>query len=164
VWHEVDLRGLYIFERMVGFSVPVEGQIAIISYEGIHILDLRAPRIVRHDGAYPEGGNLYDQTQQVLSYGGKRFPILGECGGAPLMRNDRGETLLLTPMEDMLHVQDHTRHALRHPYLPTEPHLSPLLSSYFAPGDSFALSTPTVLNSRDDPPLDKGRWDATREA
>ncbi len=106
MWHEVDLRGLYIFERMVGFSVPVEGQIAIISYEGIHILDLRAPRIVRHDGAYPEGGNLYDQTQQVLSYGGKRFPILGECGGAPLMRNDRGETLLLTPMEDMLHVQD----------------------------------------------------------
>lgn len=106
MWHEVDLHGLYIFERMVGFSPPEEGEIAIISYDGIHLLDLRKPPIIHHDTAYPEGGNLYDQTQQVLSYGGKQFPILGVFGGSPIVRNQRGETLFLLPMEDTLHMQD----------------------------------------------------------
>jgi hypothetical protein len=61
MWHEVDLHGLHIFERMVGFSVPVEGELAIIAYDGIHLLDLHEPQSVRQDTAHPEGGHLYDR-------------------------------------------------------------------------------------------------------
>ena len=106
MWREVDLHGLYIFERMVGFSVPVEGKVAIISYDGIHLLSMREPGAVRHNTAYPEGGDLYDQTHQVLSYGGKRFPILGLFGGSPIVRNQRGESVFLRATDDVLHVQD----------------------------------------------------------
>lgn len=105
MWREVDLHGIYIFERLVGFSIPMEERIALISYEGIHIIDLREPRVVRSDGAYPEGGDLYDRRQQVLLYEDKRFQILGLFGATPILRNDRGEELLLSATEDVLQVR-----------------------------------------------------------
>jgi hypothetical protein len=106
MWHEVDLHGLHNFERMVGFSVPVEGELAIIAYDGIHLLDLHEPESVRQDTAHLEGGHLYDQTRQVLSYGGREFPILGVFGGSPLVRNQREERLILPTTEDVLYVRD----------------------------------------------------------
>jgi hypothetical protein len=64
---------------------------------------------MHHDTAYPEGGHLYDPTHQILSYGDKQFRILGLFGGVPIVRNDRGEELVLAATEDVLRVRDAAR-------------------------------------------------------
>ena len=41
----------YICERMIGFSLPIDGVVAVISYEGIHTVPLAHPDALAH---YPE--------------------------------------------------------------------------------------------------------------
>jgi hypothetical protein len=107
VWREVDLRGIYLGERIIGFSVPVERRIAIISYEGISVLDVNGPpTILVVDISRPEGGDQYDRSQQVLTFATKTFPILGLFGGVPVLRNHYGEEAFLGTTEDVLQVRD----------------------------------------------------------
>jgi hypothetical protein len=105
VWHEVDLRGIYIGERIIGFSVPVERQIAVISYEGIHVMNVDEPQTVLGDTTQPEGGNLYDRTRQTLTCAGTTFHMLGLFGGIPLLQNEHGEEVFLDPTEDVLQLR-----------------------------------------------------------
>lgn len=107
VWREVDLRGIYLGERIIRFSVPVERRIAIISYEGVSVLAVNAPSATLVvDISQPEGGDCYDRSQQVLTYGIKAFPIVGLFGGIPILRNDYGEEAFLGTTEDVLQVRD----------------------------------------------------------
>jgi hypothetical protein len=43
-----------ICERMLGFSVPQEGSVLVVSYEGMHLLHLGPPVAVETDNAYCE--------------------------------------------------------------------------------------------------------------
>jgi hypothetical protein len=111
IWREVDLRGIYLGDRIIGFSVPVERRIAIISYEGVSILDVNEPpTLLVVDTSQPEGGDRYDQSQQVLTQGTETFPILGLFGGVPILRNDYGEEAFLGTTKDVLQVRDAGQH------------------------------------------------------
>ena len=94
MWKMIKLP--YIFDRMIGFSIPIDYEIAVISYEGIHIIDLnqREP-LVNHNSDHPEGVPFYDTKDQTLSYKGKRYSILGLYGGTPKLKSNSNEQLKL---------------------------------------------------------------------
>jgi hypothetical protein len=89
---------------MVGFSLSKAHQVAIISYEGIHLLDLQRPDDVRNDAKYPEGGDLYDPKSGKLTYSGKDYSILGLHGGSPIHKSAQGERLELDLPAEVLRV------------------------------------------------------------
>lgn len=103
-WSQTAVGGLY-FERMIGFSLPVQHQVAIIAYEGIYIIDIDAMAQAEKDSSYPEGGDLYDRRGQKLQYGGITFPILGVFGGDPIIQNMYGELLQLDKEREVLRVE-----------------------------------------------------------
>lgn len=77
-----------IFERMIGCSIPVDGEVAIISYEGIHLVNLHRPESVHHDlGIQP------DVRQDKLLYKSKTYSILGLQGGTPILKSVQGDHL-----------------------------------------------------------------------
>ncbi len=92
---------------MLGFSIPLDHQVVIISYEGIHTLDLNAPNGVQHDYAYPEGGEMYDRQNQILEYHGKRFQIVGAYGGQPMVESQHQERLVLDQKHENFKVLSH---------------------------------------------------------
>ena len=92
-WVQVKLP--HIFERMLGFSLPVNGNIAIISYEGIHVVNVEGAVTARHDRTKPEGGDLYDDKRGVLNYNGVEYNILGVYGGKGILESETGEKLHL---------------------------------------------------------------------
>ncbi len=101
MWEKVELPG-YIFERMVGFSLPAASEVAIVSFEGVHIIDLESPGNVLNDDRYPEGKGIYDERKQVLVYEGKIFKMLGVFGGEPILDSSQGEQLVLDLEKEIL--------------------------------------------------------------
>jgi hypothetical protein len=83
-----------ICERIIGVTFPVEQQILIISYEGIHVVDLDGSWHVHDDDQYPEGGDIYDWKNQTATYDGKQFQVLGVHGDRPFLRNAYDERLV----------------------------------------------------------------------
>src|SRR5947209_2479488 len=47
-WREIPIT-TYICERMLGFSVPQEGAVLVVSYEGMHLVHLGPPVTVETD-------------------------------------------------------------------------------------------------------------------
>lgn len=90
-----------ICERMLGFSLPVKHQLVIISYEGIHVINLQRPEDVQHEYDYPEGGDIYRRKEQVLEFQGNKFQIVGVFGGSPILHSQRDEQLTLTSTKIM---------------------------------------------------------------
>lgn len=103
-WSELKLP--YIFERMVGFSQPMANNVAIVAYDGIHLLNLDRSEVFRQDFAFPEGGNLYDSLRGRLSYRGVDSSILGLHGGSPIHQSESGERLELDLATGILRVRD----------------------------------------------------------
>lgn len=105
MWKKIELPG-YFFERMIGFSLPLDDKVIVISYSAIHVVDLHKPDQILDDSRYRGGGDLYDKRTQTLAYNSKTFTILGLYGGQPLLENDQGEYLLLDPEGERLEVRD----------------------------------------------------------
>jgi len=95
----------YICERIIGFSAPREGKVAVISYEGIHIVSLSETAEIEHHTDFPEGGKNYDEKRQVLLFGSLEFPMLGLYGGTPILQSPFCERLALGD-EDFFQVLD----------------------------------------------------------
>jgi hypothetical protein len=77
----------YVCERIIGFSRPVDGKIAVISYEGIHIIPLSESVEIEHHTDLPECGKNYYEKRQVLVFGSREFSMLGLYGGTPILQN-----------------------------------------------------------------------------
>ena len=90
------LKHGYICERIIGFSQPVGGEVAVISYEGVHIVPLARPDAVSHHPDFAEGGDAYNRDRQQLAFSGRTFSILGLHGGTPRLRSTRGERVSFT--------------------------------------------------------------------
>jgi tetratricopeptide (TPR) repeat protein len=95
----------HFFERMLGFSLPLDHEVVIISYEDISLLDLNMPASIQFDDTYPEGGDIYDRKNQTLTYHGKRFQILGAYGGQPITESQRQEQLVLDLKHENFKIQ-----------------------------------------------------------
>ncbi len=82
IWRDVNVFGLGHIERVIGFSVPVDHRLAVISYEALYVIDLTAQRMIERDGTLTEGGDAYDTRTQTLGHEGLSYPILGVHGGS----------------------------------------------------------------------------------
>jgi len=107
-WEPIDIPGGF-FERLSGFSLPVDYQVVLISSEGLHTLDLSHSEDVHSDNEYPEGGDLYDWEHHVLHYNGRQFQILRVHGGHPVLKSEYGEQLLFDFQSKVLIIEDRDR-------------------------------------------------------
>jgi hypothetical protein len=91
-WHGLSVPP--ICERMIGFSIPQDGQVLVVSYEGTHVIRLAAEVTVETDDEFAEY-DIYDPKTGVAWYRGKEYRIIGLQGGSPLLESPRGERLVL---------------------------------------------------------------------
>jgi hypothetical protein len=100
MWKQISLP--YIFERMIGFAVTNE-KVIILSYEGIHSLDLLSSNHeISNDFDNPEGGNLYDYQKNALRYQNQDYLLCGQYGGNSPKLSTRGESLILNRQEETI--------------------------------------------------------------
>lgn len=92
VWQQLPVPG--ICERMIGFSVPQDNTVLVVSYEGTHLVRLHQPVTVETDPEYAEY-DLYDPDAGVCRYRGKEWEIIGLYPGRPILAGRDGEQLFL---------------------------------------------------------------------
>jgi hypothetical protein len=100
-WKRLTLPS--ICERLVGFSIPNEGKILVISHEGMHLLRLTPEISVDTDDELAEG-DLYDPNLGIAHYRDCDYQIIGLHGGSPIVRSPRNERLLLDTESETLSV------------------------------------------------------------
>lgn len=93
----------HICERMIGFSVPQEGTVLVVSYEGTHLVRLGSPVSVETDPKYSEY-DLYDPDTGVCRYLDKQWNIIGLYPGSPILAGRDGERLVLNTTTGTLEV------------------------------------------------------------
>ncbi|MHB9134540.1 MAG: hypothetical protein ACYDBB_25995 [Armatimonadota bacterium] len=91
-----------LFERMIGFSLPIDGIVAVISYEGIHLIPLAQPDAVIHHPELAEGGDAYDWKHQRFDFAGLSFSMLGLYGGTPRLLSSHGEQLAFATGDELI--------------------------------------------------------------
>ena len=91
-WQQITVPG--ICERMIGFSVPQQGSVLVISYEGTHLLHLGPPVTVETDDAYREY-DVYEPATGICRYRDRDWQIIGLHPGRPLLGSPQGEWLEL---------------------------------------------------------------------
>lgn len=90
-------------ERLIGFSIPQENQILIISYEGTHIIRLGSTISIDHDYNYREY-DIYNPDTGIANYLSTEYRILGLHGGEPLVHSPYGDSLALDSQSETLTV------------------------------------------------------------
>jgi hypothetical protein len=83
-----------ICERMIGFSVPQDDTVLVVSYEGMHLVRVGAPVTVERDDTHREY-DLYDVDKGIARYRGREWRILGLHGGRPILDGLGDERLTL---------------------------------------------------------------------
>lgn len=91
-----QLRVPDICERMIGFSIPKDDTLLVVSYEGMHLVRLGQPVAVETDTEYAEY-DLFDHQTGVSCYLGKEWNIIGLYPGHPILTAPDGEQLVLNP-------------------------------------------------------------------
>ncbi len=91
-WRRLPVPG--ICERMIGFSVPQDGTVLVVSYEGTHLVRLGPPVSVETDSKYSEY-DIYDPDTGVCRYMGRQWDITGLHAGRPILTGRNGERLVL---------------------------------------------------------------------
>jgi hypothetical protein len=100
---------------MIGFSVPQDGEVLVISYEGTHLVRLGPEVTVETDDEFAEY-DIYDPETGIARYRGKEYRIIGLQGGSPLLESSRGEKLLLDPEAESLSVIQNGETVFSTPY------------------------------------------------
>lgn len=93
-----------ICERMIGFSLPREGEVLVVSYEGMHVVRLGPPVTVVTDSQYTEY-DLYDPEESVCRYRNTEWTIIGLHAGTPIHNGRPGERLVLDPDAETISVE-----------------------------------------------------------
>ena len=79
---------------MIGFSVPQEDTVLVVSYEGTHLVHLGPPATAETDDAYMED-DLYAPQTGICRYKDRDWEIIGLHPGRPLLLSPQGEWLEL---------------------------------------------------------------------
>jgi hypothetical protein len=106
----------YVCERLIGFSIPVENEVAVISYESIHIVPLTQPRIIRNYEDFAEGGDAYDSRNQILHFHDRCYSMLGLHGGTPKLGSRNGERLIFSSDNQFQVLDPHGNEIFRHQF------------------------------------------------
>lgn len=95
----------HICERLIGFSLPQDDTVLVVSYEGTHLVRLGTPVTVETDSEYGEY-DLYDPDRGICRYRGREWVMIGLFHGRPILTS-RGEQLMLnTDTETVSVVRD----------------------------------------------------------
>ena len=100
-WHRLSVPP--ICERMIGFSIPQDGEVLVVSYEGTHLIRLGPEVTVETDDEFAEY-DIYDPDTGVARYRGRQYRIIGLQGGSPLLKSPSGENLVLDTEGESLSV------------------------------------------------------------
>ena len=65
-----------ICERLIGFSVPRDGEVLAVSYEAVHLLRMGSAITVETDPDFCEY-DIYDPKSGVARYRGREYQIVG---------------------------------------------------------------------------------------
>jgi hypothetical protein len=79
---------------MIGFSIPQDGTVLVVSYEGMHLVRLGPPVNVETDDTYCEY-DLYAPATGICRYRDRDWQIIGLHPGRPLLTSPQGEWLEL---------------------------------------------------------------------
>ena len=93
-----------ICERMLGFSVPQDGVILIISFDEIYLLHLGDEITVELDDEFA-GYDVFNHKTGIASYHGQSYRIIGLHGGHPILDSPQGERLILNIRSQRLTVE-----------------------------------------------------------
>lgn len=83
-----------ICERMLGFSVPQDDSVLVVSYKGMHLVRLGPLAAVETDPEYAEF-DLYHPATGECDYRGRTWDIIGLLPGRPLLEGRDDERLVL---------------------------------------------------------------------
>jgi hypothetical protein len=89
---------------MIGFSVPCDGEVLVVSYEGVHLLRLDLEITVQTDAKLAEY-DIYDPNSGMARYREKDYQIIGLHGGDPILQSPIGESLVLNVKSETLSVR-----------------------------------------------------------
>jgi hypothetical protein len=92
-----------ICERMIGFSVPQDDTVLVVSYEGTHLVRLDSPITVETDPEYAEY-DLYDPDRGFCRYRGRDWDIIGLFPGRPVLIGPNGEQLVLNTQAETVSI------------------------------------------------------------
>ena len=92
-----------ICERMIGFSIPNQNEILVISYEGTHLLHLDGEITVESDYEFAEY-DIYDVEAGLARYRGRDYSVIGLHGGTPVLEGLDDERLMLDATAETLTV------------------------------------------------------------
>src|SRR5262245_51018988 len=81
-------------ERLIGFSIPPDGQVLVVSYEGAHLLTLEPEVTVETDEGIKDR-EIYDVERGVARYKDREYSMLGLHGGSPIHISPLDERLEL---------------------------------------------------------------------
>ena len=99
---------------MIGFSLPIDGEIAVISYDAVHVLPIATPSLVTNYPDFSEGGTAYDRDNQTLTLLGRTFSILGLYGGEPRLQSRLGELITIHRTDELVLHDSTGREVFRH--------------------------------------------------
>lgn len=100
-WREIQVPSFC--ERLLGFSVPQQDQVLVVSYEGMHLLQLGEFITVETNPDYCEY-DLYDPETGICHYLEKDWSIIGLYGGKPILNGINGEKLVLNDADQTLSI------------------------------------------------------------
>lgn len=94
----------YITERFIGISQPKNNESIAISYNGVHVINLKT-NSVSHDKTKPEGGENYSVDSQILEFRNQTFEIHGLYGKNEIHKNSLGEVLIIDITKENIFLQ-----------------------------------------------------------
>lgn len=104
MWTKLQLNQQW--ERMVGFTIPANDHVIVISYAALHFINLDEPASEWSDDRYPEGEGVYDYERRTLTYDDTVYHVLGLDGGNPIMRSADNEKLVIDADREVLTVEN----------------------------------------------------------
>ncbi len=107
MWEKLNLPK-FIAERFIGVTLPINDSILLVSYQGIHTLNLSKPYALLNDINYPEGRGLFNSKNNTLTYKGFVYKTLGLHGGEPTVKSPKGEHLVVDLNREVIEICDHT--------------------------------------------------------
>lgn len=102
MWVRIDLP--FICERMIAFSIPDDGEMWVLSYEGLHRIKLSPVVSVETFRQHAEDYTIYDHKRCELTFGECRYPMVGLHGGKPILEHPNGDQL--KPDEERVTILD----------------------------------------------------------
>lgn len=97
MWHRLTVPPIC---ELIGFSVPDDGEMLVVSYEGVHLVRLDGMS-VETDASVKEY-DVYDPGTGLARFRGRDHEIVGLHGGRPLVESSRAERVELDVVANRL--------------------------------------------------------------